>query len=219
MVGVVAYLQGCLKLNQYERERRGENIWPEIVFNLWRSRWWLRRSKNTVLTVMKITPNTVGLHSGYQKRNLVKQAGGADFNARRKHFWSFHFLFKKILAAGRDQVITLLLFTRYLRIVTDHTPRRWLKEVRGQEHRKACDTEEKICMAINISWLTSHVVQNKYLHNKVELSAVRLHLSRHTWVTKVLFTCLYPWTDWKTFWILVPIVGEPGSPVWGLSRI
>lgn len=95
-----------------------------------------------------------------------------------------HFLFKKILAAGRDQGITLPLFTRYLRIVTDHTPRRWLKEVRGQEHRKACDTEEKICMAINISWLISHVVQSKYLHNKVELSAIRLHISRHTWVIR-----------------------------------
>lgn len=124
-----------------------------------------------------------------------------------------HFLFKKILSAGRDQVITLPLLTRYLRIVTDHTPRRWLKEVRGQKHRKACDTEEKICMAINISWLTSHVVQNKYLHNKVELSAIRLHISRHTLVIKVLFTCLYPRTECKTVWILVPTVGEHGKPV------
>lgn len=130
-----------------------------------------------------------------------------------------NFLFKKILAAGRDQVITLPLFTRYLRIVTDHTPRRWLKEVRGQEHRKACDTEEKICMAINISWLTSHVVQNKYLHNKVELSAIRLHISRHTWVIKVLFTCLCPRTECKPLWIPVPIGAEPGRPVWGLSRV
>lgn len=122
-----------------------------------------------------------------------------------------NFLFKKILAAGKDQVITLPLLTRYLRIVTDHTPRRWLKEARGQEHRKACDTEEKICMAINISWLTSHVVQNKYLHNKAELSAIRLHISRHTWVIKVLFTCLYPQKECKTVWILTPTVGEHGN--------
>lgn len=215
------YLQGCLQIKKSVggREKRRENIWPKIVINLWRSRWQLRTSKNAVFIVMKIALNTAGLHSGHQKRNLVKQAGGADLMQAGSVSEVINFLFKKSLAAGKDQVITLPLFTRYLRIVTDHTPRRWLKEARGQEHRKAGDTEEKICMAINISWLTSHVAQNKYLHNKAELPAIRLHIPRHTWVIKVLFTCLYPQKECKTVWILIPTIEEHRKPFWKLSRI
>lgn len=73
-------------------------------------------------------------------------------------------------------------------------------------------------MAINISWLSSHVAQNKYLHNKGGLSAVRLHISRHTWVIKALFMCLYPWAECKSLLVLAPLRGQPGSPGWGLSR-
>lgn len=153
------------------------------------------------------------LRSGHQKRNTVKQAGGVDSSVRRRPAsQAIHFLFKKALAAGRDQVITVPLFTRYLRIVTDHTPRRWLKEVRGQEHRKACDTEEEICMAINISWLSSHAVQNNYLHDKGELSAARLHISGHTWVIEALFMCFYPWTESSCLLILAPLWGNLEAP-------
>lgn len=46
----------------------------------------LRDPRMAVLQVIRITPNTANLHLGHQKRNLVKQAGGIDINARMTRF-------------------------------------------------------------------------------------------------------------------------------------
>jgi len=72
----------------------------------------------------QIRPNSAGLHWGQQPSRLCSKPVGLAARRGGSAAPVVHFLFKKLLAAGRDQVITLPLFTSYLRIVTDHTPRR-----------------------------------------------------------------------------------------------